>query len=387
MGCSASAATTQSPIEAITYRNYKLGEKIGKGSYAQVHLAVSPASSEEVAVKIRLLQPEKAEVGKALKSSHNEVRMWKALRTHKNCVQLLDSFFDDHFAYMVMEKCACSLYEHLRSYQAVNEGLMAKAFQQMLTGISHMHSCGVVHRDIKPDNFLVGGKDGNTVKICDFGLSAKLPENGILRGVLGTAPYMSPEMLLTQQYDEKADVWAVGVVAYLLLCGEFPYQTADGSAKMMKTSIAKGAPAECYREWLSGNCIDFLQQMLARDPRKRPSASLARACSYFVDTKSDSLPSLTHILVRAKRTGAFGSESVSKTTEADSLLKELQQDALGNLFSKSFTDSNIITTISKIMVSSPSGEFVECTSDGSTAAGSSPHSSERPFSSKASSKA
>jgi serine/threonine protein kinase len=255
----------------------------------------------------------------------------------------------------------------------------------MLAGIAHMHSFGIIHRDIKPDNFLVGGKEGNIVKICDFGLSAKLPESGCLKGILGTAPYMAPEMLATQQYDEKADVWAFGVVAYLLLCGEFPYQTSDGSAGMMKKAILKGAPADCAREWLSASAMQFLQQVLARTPRKRLSASVAQTSMYLTGTHSDSLPSLAKVLTLAKRTGAFGSESMWTTTEADSVLEKLEQDALGSLSTKSFTDSNILAVI-KVMMTSHSGDgFQESISDGSTAYGSSPHSSESVKTSMASS--
>merc|ERR1719502_912890 len=100
----------------------------------------------------------------------------------------------------------------------VNERTLGKMFAQMLMGISHCHSVSVVHRDVKPDNFLVSQ---GVVKLCDFGLSAIIPSGGKnmgkVGGIYGTAPFMCPEMLATDWYDEKADVWSFAVIVYAFL--------------------------------------------------------------------------------------------------------------------------------------------------------------------------
>jgi serine/threonine protein kinase len=376
--------------------DYRLGRKVGTGSYGQVHLASkrkkeSSESSELVAVKVRHLYPEKAlKVGKrdkVLTSAFNEVSVWKAIGAHKNCVELLDSFFDDHLSYMVMEKCACSLFQYLISGREVNETIAGKAFSQLLAGLDHMHSLGVMHRDIKPDNFLVGGENADTAKICDFGLSIKVPGTGSLTGIIGTAPYMPPEMLGQQTYDLKADIWSFGAVAYLLLCGDFPYQTPDGSSKMMKKSILKGAPAYCKRAWLSEKATSFLETLLKRNPEERPTAESALKLRYLTNPENEKLPCLRSVLENARESGAFDTSDVICKTETDEVLKKLAKGELGHSTRRSFTEANVNVVLSQhtpaitfvaedANVSESSSTSVASTRTRSTTCGSSPISSQ-----------
>lgn len=338
----------------LVTRQCKLGEKIGRGSYAQVHAATT-CGNEEVAVKVRNLFPERymrlGQRDKVLKSSFKEVVVWKALGSHENCVGLLDSFFDSHLSYMVMEKCACSLFQFLHGSDLVNEITIGRAFEQMLVAIAYMHSVGVVHRDIKPDNFLVGGKHGDTVKICDFNLSAMLPPSGFFRGALGTAPYMPPEMLYKQSYDQKADVWSFGVVAYLFLCGEFPYQSSDGSPAQMKESIVVGGAPECRKAWLSDKAISFLQHVLKRNPQERATPKSALKFAYIKDRATVGYPCLREVLDCAKLTGAFTSFPVETLTETDLLLKQLKKGQIATC-RNSFTAENVDNAVSAYLADS-----------------------------------
>lgn len=86
---------------------------------------------------------------------------------------------------------------------------------EMLLGVAHVHSVHVVHRDIKPENFLLGGDGGRRVKLCDFGLAAELPPGGLLSGVFGTSPYMSPEMAAGRGHGLATDLWSYGVCVHL----------------------------------------------------------------------------------------------------------------------------------------------------------------------------
>jgi serine/threonine protein kinase len=126
-----------------------------------------------------------------------------------------ENFFDDYFCYMVMERCKYGLVSYLKILPTITESTLVPVFHQMLQGLTHLHSLNIIHRDVKPENFLVGGRDGQTVKLADFGLAAIVPESGKVAKVCGTAAYMCPEMILLREADFKADIWSLGVTAYL----------------------------------------------------------------------------------------------------------------------------------------------------------------------------
>lgn len=303
MGCASSTYQATAPSSDALVPNfhfkYEIGATLGKGAFGQVYLAtrhrleeeeeeeedlVTPSCRRRVsscAVKVcNLLRSGKVAKGRDLRLcrlAYNEVCVWSLVGNHQHCVCLHESFFDGHLCYMVMERCHEKLICHLKKLPVVNEDTLAKVFTQMLAGIGHVHSVGIVHRDIKCSNFLIGSD--NLVKLADFGLSEYVPEGGEVNGECGTVPYMCPEMLLTRKCNLKADVWSFGVVAYLLLCGAFPY---DAVYACVKRAIAKGSPVRCTRPWLSKEATSFLEAALERDPLLRPSAADVLKMPYIV---------------------------------------------------------------------------------------------------------
>jgi serine/threonine protein kinase len=238
-----------------------------------------------------------------------------------------------------MEKCESGLLQYLEAMPELSERTLAKVFLDMLMGTAHVHSVKVVHRDIKPDNFLVGGDNGKTVKLGDFGLSAMFPKPGTkLNGVYGTAPFMCPEMLDGKGYDEKSDLWSVAVVIYVLLFGNFPYIPKEQSSKGMKKAILDGAPPTFQppgkvtgnASYRTDSAITFVKTMLERDPETRPSANVTLNLPYMQGAQDNShavgmdLPSLRPMLHMAKKVGAFEVRDPSRETGIDSILNQLQ---------------------------------------------------------------
>merc|ERR1712032_1489498 len=165
-----------------------------------------------------------------------EAKVWSKVSRHANVVCLKKSFLQDRLCFFVMEKCDGSLLTYLESWAGseLNEFSLGSLFAQMLRACDHIHKLGIVHRDIKPDNFLT---KQSVVKMCDFGLADVMPATLGLCGVFGTAPYMAPEMLKNHRYGCKVDIWSMGVVAYVLLFGEFPYTPAERTSLAMKRVI------------------------------------------------------------------------------------------------------------------------------------------------------
>jgi serine/threonine protein kinase len=331
------------------HQQYLLMGKLGKGAFAQVHLCRrvcdGQVSSKDLAVKIADLRKHSGgrvteEVDmRAQRAVEKEVSIMRKVGPQTYCVHQKEAFLEGAFTYIVMEKCDSTLLSLLERSTGLTEGVLAKIFKDMLKGLSVIHKIGIVHRDVKPDNFLVSGDPVN-VKLCDFGLAAVLPhgEHPELTGVYGTAPFMSPEMLKAFPYGAKTDVWSMGVIVYVLLLGEFPYHPAESTSKAMKAAIVAGVPAPTFRPKLgldmggtlkiSPEANSFLQPLLARDPENRLTAdgSLQHIWLGAKEPGSWGSASLRPMLYSAKRVGAFDTRNVNDSVpnDMDHFLAQMQ---------------------------------------------------------------
>jgi len=346
MGCSSSNAIkrTYSEVEFKEdfFDHYLLETKLGQGNFAQVRLLSrvsqddspcdEPVKLREVCAKILDLR-DKRKPGRACPGLQDlaamEADIAKRVGHHPNCVDFYGAYIHSGICFMTMEKCDCSLYEYMREHPALNERSLGKTIFAMVSGLHHLHSLRVVHRDIKPDNFMVGGVDRQTVKICDFGLSAILPEHGMLCGPVGTTPFMCPEMFIGHWYNEKADIWSLGVTVYVFLYGQFPYEAKNGTSEEMAKAIIKGNPPS-FEPAASPTANKFVQVLLQRVSEHRPGAEEILNLPYLVSVmtsrhmKNTTLPSLEQNLNTARRKGAVRTRDLSKRTELDEVLSAMQ---------------------------------------------------------------
>jgi len=197
---------------------------------------------------------------------------------------------------MVMERCECTVSEKVDSNPELLHSGLPHLLRQMLLGLEACHQASVVHRDVKPDNYLIG-LDGSTVKLCDFNLSALLSPGQTLAGEFGTAPFMSPEML-TARHGIGTDVWSYGVMAYFMLFGELPYIPEETTSKAAMAVIRAGVPAPRYLNNTHRNqgsdSMSFCRDLLQREPSQRCSARDALGHPYLnaaLDAKKD--PAMT----------------------------------------------------------------------------------------------
>lgn len=303
--------------------NYHLGKKLGEGAFGQVRAAAPSANNSSsskvakgaIAVKIvdirvrEYNQPTNKRDEALLRVTQTEIKLWEALGQHNNVVQLKSHFFENGLFYMVMERCKCSLMTHFANLPSIVEADFLRVFVEMLLGLKHVHEARIVHRDIKLDNFLLGGPGNKTVKLCDFGLATSLPKKGLVEGVYGTAPYMSPEMLDGSGYTELTDVWSFGATAFLMLHGEFPYSPKSGNKSKPHTSAAGAAmkkaimsdkpPIDFDRQGdgfftpsFIGKATPFLQACLERNARvRRPVAEILNHTFLSLDCEEEGRPS------------------------------------------------------------------------------------------------
>jgi serine/threonine protein kinase len=315
------------------HRLYRLEQKLGEGTYGSVHLAHPKAQrkgrrNSDFAVKVSDSSTNNPKCDADCKQVlRGEVEILKMLRDESHCVQLVDFYEEGDLSYIIMEKCESSLPMALVSAVDVTVPTIANCFQQMLQSLSRIHTMGIVHRDVKPANFLINGSMERhyCVKLCDFGSAAVIkPGNGnALWDVCGTLQFCAPEMLRFSGYGTRADIWSFGVIAYLFLLGQYVHMPRLLTLQKMKVAIREDCPKPTFSPFpglssahVTPSMISFLRALLCRDVSERCSANKAmklewlRSCLRCSSMGKSHLPefcevSLKPMLDSARKLRAF----------------------------------------------------------------------------------
>lgn len=255
---------------------YQIGKLLGHGQFGYTYVATDRASSERVAVK--RIEKKKMVLPIAVEDVKREVKILQALTGHENVVQFYNAFEDDDFVYIVMELCeGGELLDRIlaKKESRYSEKDAAKVVRQMLKVAARCHLHGVVHRDMKPENFLFKStKEDSPLKATDFGLSDFIKPGKKFQDIVGSAYYVAPEVLKRKSGPES-DVWSIGVITYILLCGRRPFwdKTEDGIFK----EVLRKKPEFREKPWekISNSAKDFVKKLLVKDPRTRLTAAQA----------------------------------------------------------------------------------------------------------------
>ncbi|KAL5557076.1 hypothetical protein UlMin_039312 [Ulmus minor] len=257
---------------------YELGEEVGRGHFGYTCSAKfkkGERKGQQVAVKV--IPKAKMTTAIAIEDVRREVKILRALTGHSNLVQFYDAYEDHDSVYIVMELCeGGELLDRILSRGGKYSEDDARAVMvQILNVVAFCHLQGVVHRDLKPENFLFSSKDENSqLKAIDFGLSDFVKPDEKLNDIVGSAYYVAPEVL-HRSYSSEADVWSIGVIAYILLCGSRPFWARTESG--IFRTVLKADPSFDEQPWpsLSIEAKDFVKRLLIKDPRKRMTAAQA----------------------------------------------------------------------------------------------------------------
>jgi len=254
---------------------YEIGAQIGQGSFASVFKGRNNFTGDEVAIKVVNKKNIKA---KELELLTREVKIMTKLR-HPNIVRLYDLFDGPSKLYIVLELVpGGELFDQIVNKGSFGEQDAKNLIQQLLQGVDYMHKNGVVHRDLKPENLLC--VDETKIKIADFGMSKDV-QMGALQTTVGTPSYIAPEVLTGGIYDSECDIWSVGVLSYVLLCGYTPFYGEN--QKQLFDRILKADVEFFSPEWdeVSQEARDFVKNLLQREPTKRPTAEEALQHPWF----------------------------------------------------------------------------------------------------------
>lgn len=202
---------------------YTVGKEIGQGAYATVRIAIQKATNIRVAIKIyekdKIMDPQRK------KSVKREIKLLKMM-SHPFIIKLYETLETNHHINIIMEYVGGpSLYSYLKSQPSkkLPENEARRIFKQITEALQYCHKKCITHRDIKLENLLMD--ENKNIKLIDFGFSTYMPNDQKVKMFCGTPSYMAPEIVLKKEYcGPPADIWALGVLLFALLCGYFPYK-------------------------------------------------------------------------------------------------------------------------------------------------------------------
>lgn len=270
---------------------YQLGEVLGEGAFAQVKLGIDRETGDNVAVKIiKKNQYDTKEMEYILR----EMNIMKSV-SHLNIVNTVDIFNSNKYLHIVLEYMqGGELFDVIADAGNFSEQQASQVMRDTIKGVQYLHLHGIVHRDIKPENVLCVSKNWPLhVKIADFGL-ANFTEDGEVREktnvMIGTPGYVAPELVRGQSYGAAVDMWACGVLLYIMLSGRMPFFGKDDAAVMRMIKIGRYEFPD--REWssISEGAKSLVRGLLQIDPDKRLTADAALQHPFLDTTAQSSAP-------------------------------------------------------------------------------------------------
>lgn len=254
--------------------HYRIGKVLGSGAFGEVRLCLHKDTQTQRAVKVlrkNLLDDKEMDMLK------NEIAILKDM-DHPNIVTMYEFLEDEKRIYIVTEICkGGELFDEILNKSKFDEKDAAIVMRQLLSAINYCHKKSVVHRDLKPENMLLEhDKDLEKLKIVDFGTSLTFDPDRALDEKLGTAYYIAPEVI-KKSYNEKCDLWSCGVIMYILLSGEPPFNDpkADNEAIMKKVEKGKYDISKGVWKTVSKEAKDLIKKLLTFKPEDRISAEEA----------------------------------------------------------------------------------------------------------------
>jgi len=280
------------PIEEV-YDGVHTGPVLGSGISGLVRLVTHKATGLKYAVKV--LDLGLVETKEGLKQLREEIFIMCQL-DHPNIVRLEEVYESHSEIYLVQELClGGELFDRLDEQPEYHytEAECARLVKQMLSAVRYLHSKGIIHRDLKLENFLFSSTSTDSeLKMIDFGLSKHFRYGEVQHEAVGTPYTVAPEVI-RGSYDERCDIWAIGVIAFLLLSGEPPFGGCGGPEPLMmvRGNILKGAyefePEDIW-DSVSQLAREFIKSLLVTDPKNRPTAREAQKHKWMQEWASRS---------------------------------------------------------------------------------------------------
>lgn len=248
---------------------YELGKEIGRGGFSVVVEGTDKESGEKFAIKcIKKTMVE----GDDIKLLRREIKIMKKV-SHPNILKLFEVFEDEEEFFLVMELVqGKELFDKIVEKGQYSERDASNIVKQIVSAVDYLHSNGIAHRDLKPENLLSAGEEEEEIiKIADFGFSKNFGEEKLMTSC-GSPGYVAPEVLTCESYDKAVDMWSVGVIIYILLCGYPPFYADNAPALFKKIMDVKYDFEDPSWEDVSDEAKELIRHLLVKDPKERYTA-------------------------------------------------------------------------------------------------------------------
>ncbi|CAK7215431.1 serine/threonine protein kinase [Sporothrix eucalyptigena] len=265
----------KSRITSGFHQQYTLQNRLGKGHFAEVYLCVEKATGQRYAVKI-FTKTAGVEDRSKTDGLQQEIAVLMGVN-HPSVLCLKDTFNEKNAVYLVLELAPeGELFNFIVMNTKLSEHDTRRLFKQLFEGVKYLHERNIVHRDIKPENILLVDRDLH-VKLADFGLAKIIGEESFTTTLCGTPSYVAPEILAdsrNRKYTKAVDIWSLGVVLYICLCGFPPFSDELRSPEFpfnMSQQIRSGRftfPSP-YWDSVGDPALDLIDSMLVVDPERR----------------------------------------------------------------------------------------------------------------------
>ncbi|EAT36480.1 AAEL011441-PA [Aedes aegypti] len=317
---------------------YVIKELLGTGAFSEVRLCEHRETGQAFAVKII---DKKALKGKE-DSLENEIRVLKRFSakrqendpdktwfTHPNIVQLFETYEDKSKVYLIMELVTGGeLFDRIVEKGSYTEKDASYLIRQVLEAVDYMHEQGVVHRDLKPENLLYyNPAEDSKIMISDFGLS-KMEDSGFMATACGTPGYVAPEVLAQKPYGKAVDVWSIGVISYILLCGYPPFYDENDAnlfAQILKGEFEFDSP---YWDEISESAKDFIRNLMCVNVEKRFTCKQALAHPWISGNAASSKN--IHGTVSEQLKKNFAKSRWKQAYHAATVIRQMQRMALSS---------------------------------------------------------
>jgi len=246
---------------------YLIAKKIGKGSFASIYKVFNIEDDKTYALK-RIDISNKSK--KLVKTFEQEIRIMTSMN-HDHILKLYKVIRSRHHINMIIEYCdSGDLHQYLSKLKTkiLSEDACSDILCQISMGLQHLRQHKYIHRDLKPQNILLhsNGNGRYILKIADFGFTRELDHNNMAETICGSPLYMAPEVLHSQSYDERADLWSIGVLMYQMLFGNYPIEATNTIELVKKIKLFQ---LRLPHQQFSPQCIDLLERLLVKDPKHR----------------------------------------------------------------------------------------------------------------------